>query len=211
MYARDYFRKIGAAIVKRAAISVNDDDRAAVDPERRITPSANPPYGLQHGENHRRFGGARFERQPWRECGVTGRITPTGVVGGFVHRQGCRNPYSKILVSVKGGYRILEQDLRVHSVDVIASHLPDGQISESAVQSHLQKYLSSPLTQIKSISLIVPAHRGAFRDRHGRWAWDAMDAAGAADESAGLRTAKSCGPDASTPASSLRRKLGRRR
>src|SRR5882762_1026886 len=23
-------------------------------------------------------------RQPWPECGVTGRITPTGVVGGFV-------------------------------------------------------------------------------------------------------------------------------
>jgi hypothetical protein len=31
-----------------------------------------------------------------------------------------------------------------------------------------------------------------------------MDAGGAADESADLRTAKSCGPDASTPASSLR-------
>ena len=27
---------------------------------------------------------ARFWRQPWPECGVTGRITPTGVVGGFV-------------------------------------------------------------------------------------------------------------------------------
>ena len=33
---------------------------------------------------------------------------------------------------------------------------------------------------------------------------DVVDAAGAADESACLRTAKSCGPDASTPASSLR-------
>jgi hypothetical protein len=33
--------------------------------------------------------------------------------------------------------------------------------------------------------------------------WDAVDAGGAADESTGLRTAKSCGPDASTPASSL--------
>ena len=29
-------------------------------------------------------------------------------------------------------------------------------------------------------------HRGAFRDRHERWAWDAMDAGGAADESAYL-------------------------
>jgi hypothetical protein len=28
--------------------------------------------------------------------------------------------------------------------------------------------------------------------------WDAMDAGGASDEGAGLRTAKSCGPDAST-------------
>jgi hypothetical protein len=33
---------------------------------------------------------------------------------------------------------------------------------------------------------------------------DAVDAGGAKDEGAVLRTAKSCGPDASTPASSLR-------
>jgi hypothetical protein len=33
---------------------------------------------------------------------------------------------------------------------------------------------------------------------------DAVDAGGAKDESACLRTAKSCGPDASTPASSWR-------
>jgi hypothetical protein len=33
---------------------------------------------------------------------------------------------------------------------------------------------------------------------------DAVDAGGASDEGAGLRTAKSCGPDASTLASSLR-------
>src|SRR5258706_507064 len=46
MYARGYFRKIGAAIAKRTVISVNNDDRAAVGPERRITPSANPSYGL---------------------------------------------------------------------------------------------------------------------------------------------------------------------
>ena len=30
MSARDYFRKIGAAIARRAVISVNDDDRAAL-------------------------------------------------------------------------------------------------------------------------------------------------------------------------------------
>jgi hypothetical protein len=71
------------------------------------------------------------------------------------------------------------------------------------VQSHLQKYFSSPLTQITCIPRRPVPHRGAFRDRHGRWERDAVDAGGAADESAGLRTAKSCGPDASTPASSL--------
>ena len=40
-------------------------------------------------------------------------------------------------------------------------------------------------------------HKGAFRDRHERRAGDAVDAGSAADESAGLWTAKSCGPDAS--------------
>jgi hypothetical protein len=44
--------------------------------------------------------------------------------------------------------------------------------------------------------------RGAFRDRHGRGRRDAVDAGGASDEGAGLRTAKSCGPDAPTLASS---------
>jgi hypothetical protein len=33
--------------------------------------------------------------------------------------------------------------------------------------------------------------------------WDAVDAGGASDEGAGLRTAKSCGPDASTLAFKL--------
>ena len=57
----------------------------------------------------------------------------------------------------------------------------------------------------------VPAHtQGAFRDRHERRARGAMDAGGAADESAYLRTAKSCGPDASTPASSLAEVSARR-
>jgi hypothetical protein len=53
--------------------------------------------------------------------------------------------------------------------------------------------------------------RGAFRDRHGRGRRDAVDAGGASDEGAGLRTAKSCGPDAPTLASSRRRQLRRRR
>jgi hypothetical protein len=48
-------------------------------------------------------------------------------------------------------------------------------------------------------------HKGAFRDRHERKARDAMDAGGATDERANLRTAKSCGPDAPTLASSWRK------
>src|ERR1700735_5260747 len=58
----------------------------------------------------------------------------------------------------------------------------------------------------------IPAqHRGAFRDRHERRAGDAMDAGGAKDESADLRTAKSCGPDAPTLASSVAEVSARRR
>jgi hypothetical protein len=38
------------------------------------------------------------------------------------------------------------------------------------VQPHLQKFSRSRLAQIKSISLAVPFHRGAFRDCHGRGA-----------------------------------------
>jgi hypothetical protein len=37
--------------------------------------------------------------------------------------------------------------------------------------------------------------------------WDAVDAGGASDEGAVLRTEKSCGPDASTPASSQRENI----
>jgi hypothetical protein len=78
------------------------------------------------------------------------------------------------------------------------------------VQSHLKKFSASPPTQIKSI--LLPS-----RPTEGRIAivtdagWDAVDAGGASDEGACLRTAKSCGPDAPTLASSWRRRLRRRR
>src|SRR6266851_5302763 len=39
---------------------------------------------------------------------------------------------------------------------------PDGQISELAVQPLLQKYFRSRQTQITTISLAVPSHRGAL-------------------------------------------------
>ena len=47
-------------------------------------------------------------------------------------------------------------------------------------------------------------HKGAFRDRHERKVGMRWTRSGATDESAYLRTAKSCGPDAPTLASSSR-------
>jgi hypothetical protein len=75
--------------------------------------------------------------------------------------------------------------------------------------------LSSPLCKNIPVpflpkSLLYPLYPRRLVPLEGRIAivtdagWDAVDAGGAADESAGLRTVKSCGPDASTPASSLR-------
>src|SRR5260370_21122586 len=61
--------------------------------------------------------------------------------------------------------------------------LPDGQISDFAVQPRFQKYSASPLTQIKSRTPPSRPERGAYRDRHGRWVRDAVDAGGALDES----------------------------
>jgi hypothetical protein len=103
--------------------------------------------------------------------------------------------------------------------------LPDGQISDLPVQPHLQKYSCSRLPQIKSISITVSSHTGAYRDRHGRGAGcggrgsvgRAMGWQGGfrpvsdqrrADDRCLLRTAKSCGPGAPTLASSLRRHVG---
>jgi hypothetical protein len=65
----------------------------------------------------------------------------------------------------------------------------------------LQKETASRFAQIKSISPPSRPLRGV-RDRHGRWRgmrWTRR----AADEQRCLRTVKSCGPDASTPASSF--------
>jgi hypothetical protein len=71
-----------------------------------------------------------------------------------------------------------------------------------AVQSHSQKYFCFSELQIKLYD--SPSHPTEGRIMIVAYAgWDAMDAGGAKDESAGMRTAKSCGPDASTPASSL--------
>ena len=68
--------------------------------------------------------------------------------------------------------------------------------------------------------MIVSAHpastRGTYRDRHGRWARDAVDAWDAqrafrAPTKASWRTAKPCGPDPPTLGSSLRDDVRKRR
>jgi hypothetical protein len=77
----------------------------------------------------------------------------------------------------------------------------DLPVGQKTVQPRLQKYSCFVPTQITS--LITPS-----RPTEGRFAvvtnagWDAVDAGGAKDESADLRTAKSCGPDTPTLVSS---------
>jgi hypothetical protein len=50
------------------------------------------------------------------------------------------------------------------------------------VQSREKKYfVSHPLASMAISAPFRPA-RGAFRDRHGRWAWNAVDAVATRDE-----------------------------
>jgi hypothetical protein len=64
----------------------------------------------------------------------------------------------------------------------MSTDLPDGLSGDFPVQPFPQKNSASRLTQIKFISMAVPAQRGAFRDRHKRWAGDAVDAAASCAE-----------------------------
>src|SRR5258707_4497212 len=58
--------------------------------------------------------------------------------------------------------------------------LPDGQITsdfQKSCQAPKSKiFLFSPDPNQMHIPRRPDPHRGAFRDRHGRWAWDAVDA-----------------------------------
>jgi hypothetical protein len=80
---------------------------------------------------------------------------------------------------------------------------PDGQISDFSVQPLSEKYSDFPKTQIT----LYPS---PSRSSEGRCATsrnaerDAVDAGSALDGRRGWRTAKACGPDAPTLASSLR-------
>jgi hypothetical protein len=81
--------------------------------------------------------------------------------------------------------------------------LPDRLFRHCCVQPFFEKYSSFRFTQINFITPAVHPTEGriAIVTDAGL---DAMDAGGAADESAGSRTVKSCGPDAPTLASSWR-------
>jgi hypothetical protein len=103
--------------------------------------------------------------------------------------------------------------VRAYQSSGTQSDLLDGQISrvrQLACPAPFAKiFLFSPdPNQFTDSS--VPSLRGALAivTDAGR---DAVDAGGAKDEGADLRTAKSCGSDASTPASSLARRRARRR
>ena len=116
-------------------------------------------------------------------------------------------------------------DAKTDSVDnkTGSSDLPVGQFVDGGVESRLKKYFRFRPPQITSRTFRIPPHRGAYRDRHGRGVGcggrgsvlRAMGLQGGVFESVSdqrargremlLRTAKSCGPDAPTLASSSRR------
>ena len=89
-----------------------------------------------------------------------------------------------------------------------AADLPDGQIRSTGggmpVQPPQKKYSVLLVGQIISTTSRHPLPtRGAFRERHKRRAGDAVDAVARWTSDAGWRTAKTCGPDAPTLASSF--------
>src|ERR1700729_1509981 len=69
---------------------------------------------------------------------------------------------------------------------------------DSAVESPSKKYSDSLQTQITFISFASrPDTKGAFRDRHERWVGMRWTRVALLTRALILRTAKSCGPDAS--------------
>src|SRR5258705_1349583 len=104
--------------------------------------------------------------------------------------------------------------------------LPDGQFVDPGVQPPLQKFSGSAFDKNQFNESGHPPHRGAYHDRHERGAgcggrgsvlrakrlqggfYESVSDTEHADERRLLRTAKSCGPDAPTLASSLRRHVG---
>jgi hypothetical protein len=60
--------------------------------------------------------------------------------------------------------------------------LPDVMIFRNHVNPSFGKYFSFPEMQISRMVCHPAPARGALRDRHGRWARDAMDALTSPDE-----------------------------
>ena len=86
----------------------------------------------------------------------------------------------------------------VNAVESIKLICPTGK-SPEILSSPFRK--NNSFRDLLDTALLIPPSRltrGAYRDRHGRGARDAMDAVGARDECIDERTAKSCGLDAST-------------
>ena len=90
----------------------------------------------------------------------------------------------------------------------LADRLPDGQIrwrlAIGKVHLSRQKYSAFGTAKISSTSLAIPPHQRGVSRSSRTLARDAMDAGVVGGRTAGPRTAKSCGPDASTLAPSLR-------
>ena len=91
------------------------------------------------------------------------------------------------------------------------TRLPDGQITCASGKSKSSPFWKNILIFRSRKSVYIHGHpastRGALRGRHGRWMGDAMDVAAPrailARTNGADRTAKSCGPDASTLASNF--------
>src|SRR6202166_2165617 len=81
--------------------------------------------------------------------------------------------------------------------------LPGRANHRLAVQPFSQKYSGVLFTQITSTSTSSRPHKRGVSRSSRTLRRDAVDAGSATDESAYLRTAKSCGPDAPTLASSF--------
>jgi hypothetical protein len=71
------------------------------------------------------------------------------------------------------------------------------------VQSRFRKYSALIGRRSVASSALFRSARGAYRHRHERWARNAMDVLALRGERRVKRTAKSCGPDAPTLASSF--------
>jgi hypothetical protein len=123
-----------------------------------------------------------------------------------------------VIFSRRPSCRHLERDLGVSSAIFDArlsvgsrGDLPDGLFCQIAVQPSSQKYFAFAVGQIISTSSPRPASiRGAYASS--RTLGAGCDGRGSGARRAALaRTAKSCGPDAPTLASSFAKQFARRR